>query len=886
MKRLFIFLLTLMIVLVQAETWTVTFAAANIPLACSVNQYSVDRITGKDQFTNLGCFNENQFQQAYDLMISQAAITPNVVVRHDESYSPMNIVAADRAMAYSQNHTYLYSPTTNIWRDKALTQQYTYISQANPLYYYKTAIKTKANTENVKPSDLSAEVEVNGARGYIQLNGIDIIPLIYIENRSNNWFISFTTRNSLDNTYTGHIIRPNITQYIVSDVTSATKIGNVSIRQITVQIDTALYVNKYDYGVAPDWLANGTYYSPDGIIFYTDLDLKNPVLVNGVPGRYYNYYDFLNLRTTTQYTAQDLNDYFNYYFTLNKLDVNSSVMKDKAQAFINAQNNYGMNALMIYSMAIHESAYGRSSYAVTRFNLFGYGAYDSNPDDANSFDSVEQAVDEHMGINLRHYLDYSNFNSTTNNSLFYSSNIGTKGAGINTRYASDPWWSIKIAGFAFKIDRYLGFKDLNKYQLAILKSDANRNVYSTTDLSNTLYLIDQRATNYPFTIKAVSGDVYYIQSTNPIVNGNLVTGSTPGLVLYDSNTSTGYLNKSQVTLVNTPNEQPYIVNGEDTLLTYITNFDWQGNNLYIKGWSALSRTNMNLGTVSHQVNVINLQDETQKNSYTMNLTTPNYTVNLGNGFDYTKAWFEGVIDISTLTEGNFRFEIITKSGDTNGSSVLSNSTIDAPRAPVKIAEDGYYYRISFNNTRRMRFELSKELGVHVEGLSPLLPTRFNSTSYFTEFFIEQNIENKILLDVKGISFIQNDSTGPNDQVTHTLLLLSSTGNQITYNLNTSTGPYDLSNKGVDYSYAWFTGTDVDITLLPNETYKIFIITATKQYKDLVEVRDLLIARDSKFTTKEKEFTLWHNPNIRRRYSLTVNSIVSVAPESIPETTSP
>ena len=888
MKRIFIFLITLLLVLVQAEAWTITYAAANIPVACTVNQYSVDRITGKDQFTKLGCFNETQFQQAYDFMLSEAAKAPNVVIRHEESYSPMNIVAADRAMAYSQNHTYLYSDTINVWRDKAQTVPYTYISQANPLYYYNTQIKSKSSSEVIKPSDLVAEIEVNGARGFIQVNGIDIIPLIYVENRANNWYISFTTRKSLDNTYTGHIIRPNITQYKVADVTSTTKTGNVTIRQISVQVDTALYVNTYSYGVAPDWLANGTYYSPNGIVFYTDMDLKNPVTVNGVPGRYFNYYDFLNLRTVTQYSAQELDEYFNYYFAVNKLDPNSSVMKDKGSAFVNAQNTYGMNALMIYSMAIHESAYGTSGYAVNRFNLFGYGAYDSNPDSAYTFDNVEQSVEEHMGINLRHYLDYSNYNATANSSLFYASNIGTKGAGINTRYASDPWWSIKIAGYAFRIDRYLGLKDLNKYQIAILNSDASRVVYSKTDLTTPLYTIDTRATNYPFTIKATSGDVYYVQSTNPLVNGVAITGSTAGLVPYNITGSTAYINKAQVTFVNTASEKPYVVNSEDTLLTYVTNWDWQENNLYIKGWAALKNTNMAMGEVTHQLNAVNMLEETQKYTFDLNIATENYPLNLGNGYNYTTAWFDGVIDVGTLPEGNYHFEIITKSGDTSGKASLANSTVNAPRSQI-VDRDGYAFRFSFNNTRGMRYELSKEIGLSITGVTPLLPTRFNSTAYMTTISIEEDTAGLDLINITGISYMQNINMTEADEPKHELLFVDSTGKQHIYPLRTSTGVYDISNGGYNYSRAWYYAEKINIDGLADGDYRVLIITSNKQYKDVVEVRDILIKNTQSFTSTNKTYTFEPSLNIRRRYVLNIktNNVEEVVtPPEDTQTTTP
>ena len=870
MKRLFILLITLLLVFVQASAWTNTYAIAEIPVSCAVNQYSVDRITGRDQFTRLGCFEETQFQEAYAFMLSEAAKAPNVVLRHAESNSPMNIVAADRAMAYSQNHTYLRSDTMNIWRNAALTQAFTFINQSNPLYYYTTVIKSKASTEIIKPSDLAAEIEVNGARGFVELNGIDIIPLIYVENRANNWLITFTTRNSLNNTLTGHLTRPNITQYRVSDVTSTTKAGNITVRQIAVQVHTALRVDTYTYGNAPDWLPVGTYFSPDGIVFYTDMDLKNPVRVNGVVGRYYNYYKYLNLRTVTQYTAQELDEYFNFFFAVNRLDPNSSVMKDKGSAFVNAQNLYGMNALLIYAMAIHESAYGRSSLAVNRFNLFGYGAFDSNPSNAFTFRSVEHAVDEHMGINLRHYLDFSNFNAATNTSLFYGSNIGNKGAGINTRYASDPWWSIKIAGFAYRIDRYLGFKDLNRYQIAILKPDATRSVFTNTSLNTVLYSINERATNYPLTITATTGDVLFVPSTNPIINAALITGSTRGLVPYNTVTSIGFINRNQVDFVNIPRVNPIVINSEDTLLTYVTNWEWLGNDLYVKGWAALSRTNMNLGAVTHQVNAINLDDETLRYTFNMNIASADYVLNIGNGFDYSRAWFDGIIDVSSLPEGNFRFEIVTKSGETSGTTALRNPSIDAPRTPIKVDENGYFYRFSFNNRRRMRFELAKELGIVVEGLSPLLPSRFNSTGYFTEFKVEDGPDNRLLIDLKGIAFIQNASTGINDQVSHQLLLLSSSGVQHTFNLTTSTGQYDLSNRGFDYSHAWFTGVDIDVTALANDTYRIFVVTTTKDFKDLVEVRDILFANNQQFESNTKKFLLQQNANVRRRYSLTIS----------------
>lgn len=880
MKRLIIFILTLLITLVQAETWTITFAAANIPLACSVNQYSVDRITGKDQFTKLGCFNENQFQQAYDFMLSEAAKSPNVVIRHEASYSPMNIVAADRAMAYSQNLTYLKNETMNIYKDKALTIPYSYLNQSNPLYYYKTEIKSKSSTEIIKPSDLSIEMEVNGARGYVELNGVDIIPLIYVENRSNDWFISFTTWKASTDTYTGNIIRPNITQYIVYDTTNTTKAGSVTLKQIKVLIDTALYSNQYDYGLAPSWLSNGTYYSPNGVTFYSDMDLKNPIMNGDQIGKYYNYYDYLNLRTKTNYTGSDLDEYFMYFASVNstygQIDIKTSALyprnidnsvREIGSLFVNAQNTYGMNALMIYAMALHESGYGTSGYARDRNNLFGWGAYDSNPDNAYTFATLAQGINEHMGINLRYYLDATN--TSTPLSKFYASNIGNKGAGINTRYASDPWWSIKIAGIAFRIDRYLGLKDFDNYQLSILNND-NRTFYKDRNLLNVAYTADTRATNYPVVITSSYNDTHYTQSSNPIVNGNIVTNATPGLVIYDWNNSKVYLGKTQTTLVNTPKTPIIEISDTDELLLYVTNLEWKDEKIYLKGWAALKNSNMSVET-THKLKVINMDDSTSV-LVDLNIASENYELNLGNGLDYSNSWYEGTIDISTLNDGNYRFEILTKSGDTSGIASLNNSTVNAPRAELFV-KDNIAYRFSFNNTRGMRYELSKETNLFVESQTSLLPTRFNSTAYITNFLIEENELGEDLLSITGASYIQNVSTGSNDSVSHKLLLLDSIGTKYLFDLVSSTGVYDLSNSGFDYSYAWYNGTKLNLKDLPNDTYRMFIITSSSEKLDIVEVRDILIKNTQSFTSTDKNYTLNTNTNVRRRYQLTISNLI-------------
>lgn len=870
MRRIKALLLTLVILLTLSSILPLeTKAISSATLSCSTNQYSVDRITGKDQFTNLACYSETQFGEAYSFMLAKAAESPNVVIRHASALSPLRIVAADRAMAYSQNYTRLNLSTMDITKDKALTVPYSYMSQSNPMYYFKTEIKSKSSTDTIVPSDLSVEIEVNGAHGYVPLNGVDLIPLIYVENRVNKWYIDFTTK-SIEGVYTGNIIKPNIPYYVVSDATNSTKFGNVTLRQVRLYVDFALTYAYYDIGLAPDWLPNGTYYSPNGINFYYDMDLKSPVLNNGVAGTYYNYYEYVNLRTKTHYTGTELDEYFNYFASVNPYyltkPISTSVMKDQGTSFVNAQDTYGMNALLIYAMAAHESAFGTSNYAVNYYNLFGYGAYDSNPSNAAnySYPSVADGVNQHMGWNLRKYLDYSNYSS--GNSLFYASNIGNKGAGINTRYASDPWWSVKIAQWAFKIDRYLGLEDYDSNQVAILGT-SNRTMYLDSAVGNQAYSIDTRATNYPLVLLSqVSDFVYKAQSTNPISNGSVITGTTPGVIPYDWNASVVYVNTNQVTLANTASQPIQNIAETDSLIVYNSKLEWTTDNkILIKGYSAFKNTNMANLAVSHVFRAISLEDQTNYIDFPLSISnSPDFAINLLNGYDYSKAWFEGTLDISTLPSGHYRFEIVTTAGDRNASVSLLNSDISAPK-PEPRTVSGSNYRFIFNNGSRMRYELYIEKGLTFTSTSYQYPTRFYPVSFFNSFSITNGV-----LTMDGLAYIIGNPTGTSNSVSHQFLLLSDQGIQTSSTLTASTGLYNYSNGGYDYSNAWFSGS-VDLTSLPSGTYALYVLTTSNNLTDAIELRNYLNVADYSITYNNKTYTIKGNSILKKRMELIITN---------------
>ncbi len=587
MRKVFVsFVLTLTLIS------TTTFQKVNA-IQCTGDRYSVDRIISPSELESLGCFSLSEYDSAVAIFELKTEVDglENVTITYfgdnpatssvvETDYS--KIVAADRALAYSQNLVYTNSATMNIYANSTLSSSYTYINERNQLYYYRTVRYN--GTGNITPSNLSALVSVNGAKGYAKVNQIQIIPLIYLDN---GWTYDIDIATGVKT------IIPRQAYYSVTNDVKTTINGSETFKQLKLVLNYISSSNSTnELSLAPDWLPVGSYYSPDGIVFYYDVDLTLPVYNGTTIGRFYNYYAYTNLRSKSNYTGAELDTYLTYYQDVYNQNPASSTMTNSGDYFINAQNTYGMNALMIYSLGALESGFGRSTYAqnpanlnglvvkdsstlallpytvatycatypsgkyadevniihycLGRYNLFGWGAVDSNPDNAAAFSSIEACVNEHMGINLRRtYMSY-------NSSVFYASNIGNKGAGLNTKYASDPWWSAGISGIAYRIDRYLGFKDYNTVQLGILDSSVTRNVYKDSQLNTIFYNVYSRATNYPVIILEgimVNGNlVYKVQTTNPInEDGTINNNQDPILIPYDATRSIGYIDADLIT---------------------------------------------------------------------------------------------------------------------------------------------------------------------------------------------------------------------------------------------------------------------------------------------------------------------------------------------------
>lgn len=184
-----------------------------------------------------------------------------------------------------------------------------------------------------------------------------------------------------------------------------------------------------------------------------------------------NSYLFMDLRTQSSVTAEQINAYIN-----SRVGNNQSVLKNSGKYFIEAGNKFGVNALYLAAHAIHESDYGKSRIALDRYNLFGYGAYDLVPYlGAVKFASIQQNIDFIAQKMKASYLGNSYLNQGTYLGYSVKSVNGVRvdslSKGMNFYYASDERWGEKIAAHMTNILAYANEGAKNKQPNTIAVSN-------------------------------------------------------------------------------------------------------------------------------------------------------------------------------------------------------------------------------------------------------------------------------------------------------------------------------------------------------------------------------------------------------------------------------
>ncbi|MGL4873706.1 MAG: glucosaminidase domain-containing protein [Clostridium sp.] len=322
---------------------------------------------------------------------------------------------------YTRNHV------IKIYPNKTSTNHITYINSG---YVDDVPI--------IESSEKRVKIEVSGVQGWIDIidgeyTNIEIVPLNQVKNLS---YYEKNTKNEL-------------IHYISSDIKTSNK------------------GNKIIVGEAPAWMKEGIkYYSYDYNYFYTDITkLLNDRFKNSVSNsinindKFYNYYSYLSGRSKTLYSTEEVNRY------LANNTPSNSILRNKGKDFIEAQNKYGVNAGVMLGIAMNESAKGTSNIALTKNNIFGLNAVDSDTGQADKFNSVKDCINDFA----KNWMSKKYYNP--DNWVYSGVNLGNKAVGVNVQYASDPFWGEKASRYYYEMDNYLGNKDIYNYNIAIYSNE-------------------------------------------------------------------------------------------------------------------------------------------------------------------------------------------------------------------------------------------------------------------------------------------------------------------------------------------------------------------------------------------------------------------------------
>ena len=265
--------------------------------------------------------------------------------------------------------------------------------------------------------------------------------------------------------------------------------------------------------------------------------------------------------------------------------------------------------------------------------------------------------------------------------------------------------------------------DYDKYTLAYVDANYNDVLYDsnikwdakfyTSATNSTVLYTGRYGSHYQkdFIIPIVGeeGDRYKTYCPNPVRNGALVTED--GLLPYDWNASTAYVNKSDATILYKKAEEASSVYNYD-------NYEHEGFSsvsamslseegiLSMSGIAYISNVNFTESDdISHIVEIYDLETNEKISEFACeNTDTSWYQIN--DGFDYKWAGFTGSYDLKDLEKGTYIFKISIRYKDEDPLLSVLKAPLDSLALFDEVIED-VDYKISTNDVYGYRIEFDK-----------------------------------------------------------------------------------------------------------------------------------------------------------------------------------
>lgn len=126
----------------------------------------------------------------------------------------------------------------------------------------------------------------------------------------------------------------------------------------------------------------------------------------------------------------------------------NKIFENNAEYFYYIEKQYNINGIFVAAIGIHESAWGTSSLATQKNNLFGYGAYDSNPyNGAYTFTNYSESIDLLARVLVKYYLNPAGTSIYGGEKAVGSYYNGATLSGVNKKYATDNNWANAVYSY-------------------------------------------------------------------------------------------------------------------------------------------------------------------------------------------------------------------------------------------------------------------------------------------------------------------------------------------------------------------------------------------------------------------------------------------------------
>ena len=240
----------------------------------------------------------------------------------------------------------------------------------------------------------------------------------------------------------------------------------------------------------------------------------------------------------------------------------------------------------------------------------------------------------------------------------------------------------------------------------------------------------------------------------------------------------------------------------------------------------------------------------------------NMPYDLSDNIDYTGAWFNGKIDLSSIPAGDYDIYMISEKDNSYAKALFNNIMNSSFSHRGVINDKSYTFRVS-QKLKSKAVQLFVRDSVITSSESPTFRNMIND---YDDISFDSN-----KLNISGISYNYGASYSNSSNVSREIIFENvSTFKQYKYDLgSTNKGSYKVvSLDNLSKEYVWF-NKQIDINELPKGTYSMIIHTKTDKVDDYGDLTDMFSSAAQKYVDDSRTYEISVNTNREKRVELTI-----------------